>query len=256
MIAALKQVCRHVEDKDRLYRTRISEPGDFVFDERVVQVFPDMINRSVPGYGTVVPMIGMLARRYARAGSQLYDLGCSLGAVSLAMRAAVRTHASRIVALDNSPEMIRQLQDILSREPATANAVPIEPVLGDVLDCRFDNTSVTALNFTLQFIEPQYRKLLLQRIAEATVTGGVLLLSEKIRFDDPLEQKLQTEWHHDFKRAQGYSEMEIAGKRDALENVMRPESIEVHIARLQAAGFSRVYRWFQGFNFVSLAAFK
>ena len=83
--------------RDRLYETVITEPGDFVFDDRVVSVFPDMINRSVPGYGTIVPMTGMLARRYAQPDSRLYDLGCSLGAVSLAMQSAVRMPGTRII---------------------------------------------------------------------------------------------------------------------------------------------------------------
>ena len=99
--------------KDRLFDLDISEMADFKFDERVVSVFPDMINRSVPGYAMIVPMIGLLARRHAQAGSDLYDLGCSLGAVSLAMRAAVRTDGARIFAVDNSVEMIRWLREIL-----------------------------------------------------------------------------------------------------------------------------------------------
>ena len=94
--------------KDRLFDSEITKPGDFVFDDRVVSVFPDMINRSVPGYSMVVPMIGLLARRYARDGSSLYDLGCSLGAVSLAMRSAVRARGASIIAVDNSIDMIRQ----------------------------------------------------------------------------------------------------------------------------------------------------
>ncbi len=90
-----------MSEKDRLYELSPTEAGDFVFDERVVRVFPDMIRRSVPGYGTIVPMIGMLARRYAQPGTRLYDLGCSLGAATLAMRAAVRAPGVEIVAVDN-----------------------------------------------------------------------------------------------------------------------------------------------------------
>ena len=99
-----------MRDKDRLYATLVDEVKDFVFDERVVQVFPDMINRSVPGYGLIVPMAGLLARHYAQDNSTLYDLGCSLGAVALAMSQAVKAKNARILAVDNSPAMIRRLQ--------------------------------------------------------------------------------------------------------------------------------------------------
>lgn len=241
--------------KDRLYETTITEPGDFVFDKRVVSVFPDMINRSVPGYGTVVPMIGMLARRYALAGTRLYDLGCSLGAVTLAMRGAVRAEDVQIVAVDNSPEMITGLKGRLEDRPGEGRPA-VEARLQDVLETVIENASVVVLNFTLQFVDPARRAELLRNIANGLRPGGILVLSEKVRFENPAEQVLLTEWHHDFKRAQGYSDLEIARKRDALENVMVPESLEQHQERLEKAGFSRVIQWFQGFNFVSLVAFR
>jgi len=241
--------------KDRLYEDRPTEAGDFVFDERVVRVFPDMIRRSVPGYGTIVPMIGMLARRYAQPGTCIYDLGCSLGAATLAMRAAVRAPGLRIIAVDNSPEMIAGLErELAAREDE--NRPTVEVLLADLMDTPIERASVVVLNFTLQFVEPARRDGLLARIADGLLEGGVLLLSEKVCFEDPAVQALQTEWHHDFKRAQGYSELEIARKRDALENVLVPESLGCHRERLLAAGFQRVVPWFQGFNFVSMVAFR
>ena len=241
--------------KDRLYDSEITQPGDFVFDNRVVSVFPDMINRSVPGYGQLIPMIGMLARRYAQPDSNLYDLGCSLGAVSLAMRAAVPARRTRIFAIDNSADMIRRLEVILQ---ATADEARVQvlPRQQDIMETRFEDASVVVLNFTLQFIDPEGRSRLLARIANGLNPGGVLILSEKIRFEDPTEHELQTDWHHDFKRAQGYSDLEIARKRDALENVMIPDSLQQHHQRLKQAGFGHSYQWFQGFNFVSLLAFR
>ncbi|MEJ2382825.1 MAG: carboxy-S-adenosyl-L-methionine synthase CmoA [Xanthomonadales bacterium] len=256
MIAVQAEPCGTMTERDRLYETVITQPGEFVFDERVVRVFPDMINRSVPGYATVVPMLGMLARRYAQADSELYDLGCSLGAVALAMQAAVRAPGARIVAVDNAPDMIRALEARLGAAPAEQSAPPIRVVQQDILVTPIERASVTVLNFTLQFVPPEQRSGLLARIAAGTLPGGVLLLSEKIRFADPVEDDLQIEWHHDFKRARGYSDLEVARKREALENVLLPEPLETHRARLEEAGFTRVYRWFQGFNFVSLVAFR
>lgn len=241
--------------KDRLFESTVTEPGDFVFDERVVSVFPDMINRSVPGYGTIVPMIGMLARRYARDGTRLYDLGCSLGAVTMAMQQAVTAKNVHIVAVDNSRAMIDGLNARLEGGGG-GDSPTVSARHGNLLETEITNASVVVLNFTLQFIAPEHRAGLLERIAGGMVPGGILALSEKIRFEDPEEQALQTEWHHDFKRAQGYSDLEIARKRDALEKVLIPDSLSQHRARLGAAGFDPVHTWFQGFNFVSLVAFR
>jgi len=241
--------------RDRLFETTITEPGEFVFDERVVRVFPDMINRSVPGYATVVSMTAMLARRYARPDTRIYDLGCSLGAATLAMRAAVRAKGVEIIAVDSAPSMVAGLLEVLEAEPEDG-LLPVTVRRADILETPIEQASVVVLNFTLQFIEPKDRAGLLARIAAGMETGGVLLLSEKIRFEDEEEQLLQNQWHHDFKRSQGYSDLEIARKRDALENVLQPETLAVHRVRLARAGFSRVYRWQQGFNFVSLVAMR
>ena len=246
-----------MSEKDMLFQGLPDHTGDFakdfVFDEQVVRVFPDMIRRSVPGYGLVLHMSGLVARRYVQANSNVYDLGCSLGATTLAMRQAVSAPGVRFIAVDSSPEMIGQCRGRLGPEDGQA---PVQCIQEDV--CRLDisNSSMTVLNYTLQFIEPQQRLSLLSRITAGTRPGGVLLLSEKICFEQPVEQELQTELHHDFKRAQGYSELEIARKRNALERVLQPDTDATHRRRLLQAGWRNVVCCFQAFNFVTYLALR
>jgi len=245
-----------MSERDQLFDRPFPGMQDFVFDERVVRVFPDMINRSVPGYGLILPMLGVLARRCVQPGSRVYDLGCSLGAVSRMVHQSVTVPDVRIIAVDNSAEMLKRFAELLA-EPAVPKDRPsIELVLADISDTPIENASLSVLNFTLQFIRPEQRLALLRRIAEGTRPGGALILSEKIRFADAGEQALQTDWHHDFKRAQGYSELEIARKRDALERVMLPDTESEHLQRLEAAGWTKAVRWFQCFNFVSYLAIR
>jgi tRNA (cmo5U34)-methyltransferase len=250
-----------VSEKDTLFAGKSGDTGDFagdfardfVFDERVVRVFADMIRRSVPGYGLVLHMLGPLARRYVRANTSVYDLGCSLGAATLAMRRAVSVPGVRFIAVDNSPQMIAQCRERLSPEDGQA---PVECLQQDICRLEVSNASMTVLNYTLQFIEPKQRLVLLGDIAAGTLPGGALVLSEKIRFEDPAEQALQTELHHDFKRAQGYSELEIARKRNALERVLQPDTDATHRRRLLESGWRNPVRCFQAFNFVTYLAFR
>lgn len=242
-----------MKDKDTLYQSAPAGPGSFRFDQRVVEVFPDMIDRSVPGYSLMVPMIGQLARRYATPGSVVHDLGCSLGASSLAMRRALAGQDVRIVATDSSLPMIQCFAQLLREE---GPGVPVELVHGNVLDTDFTGASLAVLNFTLQFIPVEHRPGLLRRICDALPQGGALILSEKIRFEDAGEQSRQSDWHHDYKRYNGYTDLEIARKRSALEAVLLPEAESEHVQRLHAAGFSRVTRWFQCFSFCSFVAEK
>lgn len=241
------------DGRDDLFAKSRALTTGFRFDEQVVKVFPDMIARSVPGYELVVPMIGMLARRYAQPGSRIYDLGCSLGAASLAMSLAVRTHGTEIIAVDNSEAMIERCKKNLADKKGS---VPIKLRLENIMDTPIENASVVVLNFTLQFLDSDQRQIMIQRIAEGLREGGVLIMSEKICFDNEQEQSGQTEWHHDFKRSQGYSDLEIAQKRNALEDVMRPDTEATHFKRFKNSGLSGPIRWFQCFSFASYVAFK
>lgn len=239
---------------DAIYAAPLQEMIDFKFDERVVAVFPDMIQRSVPGYGMIISNIGILAGKYAQAGSHCYDLGCSLGAATLSMRQRINQPDCDIIAVDNSEAMIERGRELLARD--SAPAVPVTMVCADIQDVAIENASVVVLNFTLQFIPPAQRPALIQRIYDGLRPGGILILSEKIAFSEQARQHFHTELHHDFKRANGYSDLEISQKRSALENVMIPETVACHQERLQTAGFSAAELWFQCFNFASMVAVK
>jgi len=241
------------DDLDKLFAKSRATTSGFRFDEQVVKVFPDMIARSVPGYELVVPMIGLLARRYAQTGSRIYDLGCSLGAASLAMSMALRTEGVKIIAVDNSAAMVSRCRENVADG---SGSVPIDVRLENMLDTQIENASVVVLNFTLQFLDRKQRQTLIDRISAGMRKDAVLIISEKICFADLKEQSDQTEWHHDFKRTQGYSDLEIAQKRNALEDVLRPDTEQAHFERFKQAGLSRPRRWFQCFSFTSYIVFK
>ncbi len=238
---------------DSIYSIPLQSVEGFQFDHKVAAVFPDMISRSVPGYSTIVAMTGVLAERYATDGSNLYDLGCSLGASTISMREKLVAKDCKIVAVDNSDAMIDRCRHIVALDD---NPTKVELIEGDIQDISIENATVVVLNFTLQFLPINDRKQLLQRIFDGMKPGGILVLSEKVKFADPHLQELNTDLHHSFKRANGYSDLEIAQKRTALENVLIPETLDEHEARLKAIGFKACDVWFQCFNFASLVAVK
>ena len=237
--------------RDDLFASPLSDPGLFRFDASVASVFPDMINRSVPGYATVVGMTGTLAAQHARPGSRIYDLGCSWGASLLSVAREPACARCELIGIDNSMAMLEQASSHLAQFPE-ANRIELQHA--DVLDTPLDNASVVIMNYTLQFIPIEEREALLKRIREAMMPGDVLILSEKLTLPDPRLNEYLIDLHHDFKRQQGYSDLEIAQKRQALEDVLVPETREAHVARLNAVGFSRCDVWFQCLNFGSLIA--
>ena len=243
--------------EDRIYSDDRLGDEPFRFDDTVARVFPDMLRRSIPGYTATLDAIGSLAARFVPANTRCYDLGCSLGAAMLAMRQGVRSSGVTIVGVDNSPAMIERCSDVLAADTATdGQTTDIELRLGDVLDTPIENASMVVLNYTLQFLDPDQRDTLMQRIHDGLVGGGVLLLSEKVLDEDSHMEQLLVDLHHEHKRRNDYSALEIARKRAALENVLVPETVSAHKARLASAGFDNTAVWLRHFNFVSIIAIR
>lgn len=236
--------------RDQLYARRQDRIDSFTFDERVAAVFSDMISRSVPGYASIIGMIAIMARKHALAGSNLYDLGCSLGAATVSMGREIADRDCRLIAVDNAQAMLQKAGEQFSLHDLPS----VEAVCSDIRDVDISNASVVVLNFTLQFLALDERLPLLRKIRAGMLDEGVLILSEKIAGEDEQEDALLVELHHAFKRANGYTDLEISQKRAALEEVLVPETIAMHKRRLHEAGFKRVDLWFQCFNFVSFIA--
>jgi len=241
------------KNSDTLYAAPLEDIMRFAFDEDVAKVFKDMIQRSVPGYDAIVAMIGMLAQNFAQANSNIYDLGSSLGAATIIMRHRIKQNNCRIISVDKSLAMSTHCKQTLTKDKASLS---VDVVCADISDIKIHNASVVVLNFTLQFIEPEMRHALLSDVYAGMLPDAILVLSEKIKSNNPHEERFQTDMHHMFKRLNGYTDLEISQKRSALENVLRPDTIEQNMHRLQNAGFKQVYKWYQCFNFVSFVAIK
>ena len=196
--------------RDNIYATPQPMIVDFAFDEKVAGVFPDMIRRSVPGYETVISLLGLLAERYAQPDSRVYDFGSSLGAATLSMRQRIVHDSCRIIAVDNSTAMTERCRQFVAQENS---GVEVNVICADIRDIKVEQASLVVLNFTLQFIPQNERQHLLDQIYAGLLPGGALVLSEKLAFDSESEQQFQTDLHLAFKKANGYSELEISQKR-------------------------------------------
>ena len=238
------------EPRDRVFAKRLDEVGAFEFNDQVARVFHDMISRSVPGYPLLLHLIGLYAAIFTQTGSRVYDLGCSLGDASRIIAAQTRDLDTRVVAVDNSPAMIERCRDECEPEAT------IDWRCEDIRETAIENASLVVLNLTLQFLQTEERAPLLARIFSGLNPGGALVLSEKVVFEDAAEEQRMVQLHHAFKKTMGYSDLEISQKRNALENVLVPDSEALHSNRLKQMGFGEVYQCFRCFNFVSYLAIK
>lgn len=238
--------------KDTLFSKQHQKINAFQFDKSVVAVFPDMIERSVPGYQTILAGIGELAEQFSQPNTNCYDLGCSLGAVTLTLRPRL-AKGCKIIAVDTSETMIERAKEHID---GFHSDIPVDIICEDMTTVNIENASVVVINFTLQFISPEQRQHLINHIYQKITQGGILIVSEKIHFDNTAIQDAITHLHIQFKRANGYSELEISQKRASLENVLVSDSEQTHLNRFKEAGFESPAIWFQAYNFVSFLAIK
>lgn len=257
--------------KDTLYQRAVGSIAPFAFNEEVVAVFDDMIKRSVPGYGTSLELAAVLAARYCQENAHIYDLGCSLGACALAIANQPALPSVQLTAVDVSLPMLlgfesTVLQLMQTPTPEANSTFPrryqlrqkhtLALELADITEYPLQPCRLVLLNYVLQFIPLQARSALLAKIYEALEPGGVLMLCEKLTLDHEQDQTLVDQLHLCFKRLQGYSDLEIHGKRTALEEVLIPETLDAHKERLYRTGFSQVTVVGYHLNFANIVAIK
>ena len=233
--------------KDRVFAKPIEK--QFEFDEEVASVFDDMIERSVPFYKENMALVKeLLARNVAQRG-RIYDLGSSTG--SLLIELGLKRDDLELVGLDNSAAMIER-----ARKKAKAYGVDVEFVEADILEYPFLPSDGFVANYTLQFVRPLKREKFVRKIYENLKDGGVFVFSEKIITEDKKLNKQLNDIYYDFKKAQGYSEFEIAQKREALENVLVPFTLQENMEMVKSAGFGFVEPIFRWANFATFFARK
>jgi tRNA (cmo5U34)-methyltransferase len=239
--------------RDEVFKDPIVQSSDFKFDQKVVTVFDDMVTRSVPHYLEIQRMIGELASEYAKQGTVIYDLGCSTGTSLINMDATVDP-AIKFIGLDDSDEMLTKCKGNLLSAGMKRDFDLLQVDLNKGV--QISNASVVVLCLTLQFIRPLYRVNLLEQIRAGMVDGGCLILVEKILGETAGTNRNFIKYYYDFKKRNHYSEMEIAQKREALENVLVPYKISEDIEMLEVAGFTAPEVFFKWYNFAGMIAFK
>lgn len=241
-----------MDKKDTLF-AGADDVAPFEFNESVASVFDDMITRSVPHYREIIKLQSRLTAKYYRDNTVIYDLGCSNGNFSASLISGMGNRDFRLFAVDNSSPMIEFFKKRIS---GYVGHHRVTPVLSDIMDIKFEKSSVVIANLTLQFIPVEQREILIKRIYESLVAGGVFLITEKTVNSNSGLADLQQEFYYRLKEENGYSKIEITRKREALENVLIPETIENHIERFKNAGFSAIEIWFKWFHFTAFICRK
>lgn len=234
--------------KDNVFESSLDKK--FEFDESVATVFDDMLSRSVPFYDEVQKLIVSFILKNQKDGKKVLDLGSSTAKFLIDLHSRMDTKM-HLKGLDNSEAMLKQ-----ARAKCKAYGADIELILADLITYNFEEQDFITSNYTLQFIRPIQRASLVKKIYNSLKNDGYFIFSEKVVFEEKKIDKTMIDIYYDFKKAQGYSAYEISNKREALENVLVPYTIEENIKLCLDAGFENVITVFQWANFVTFVAQK
>ncbi len=241
-----------MNQKDNLFNIE-GDVSPFEFNEKVASVFDDMITRSVPHYREIIELQSSLTARFYKTGTKVYDLGCSNGNFTAGFISEMGEKDFHLIAVDNSAPMLEFFKGRIS---GYIGYERITPVLSDIMDIEFEKSSVIIANLTLQFIPVEKRDILINRVYDALIPGGVFLITEKTVNSSKNLAQLQQDYYYRLKETNGYSKIEITKKREALENVLIPETVEAHIERFRKAGFNEIEIWFKWFHFAAFLCRK
>lgn len=237
--------------KDDLFERSVY-PRPFCFNEDVASVFDDMVQRSIPFYKDVSLYLLPWVKSFYQEGTAIIDIGCSTGTCLHAIGNYLSERAT-LIGIDNSEAMIEKARCKLNElEPRH----DVKLICEDVLDVHFESSSVAVMNYTLQFLPASKRLTLLRKIYDSLKPGGLLFYSEKLRSSHPVVQEMKTFIYEKFKESQGYSKTEIERKKEALENVLVPNTEKEHEQLLEKAGFSHCESVMKWNNFFSMIAVK
>lgn len=241
------------KNKDKIFSKK-GKVGDFAFDEKVADVFDDMVDRSVPFYEEMQRMTVEMVDRFAQEGTNVYDLGCSTATTLLNMASKIKNRKVKFIGMDGSLPMLERAKEKLKLANCWDQCELKCADLNQTLS--LENPSVVILVLSLQFVRPLQREALIKQIYESLRKNGCIIVIEKILANDSMTNRLFIDFYYDYKRRRGYSQMEIAQKREALENILIPYRDDENIMLLRRNGFAIVETFFKWYNFAGFLGVK
>jgi len=239
--------------RDEVFDGAEPQTGSFRFNESVASAFDDMAVRCIPYYKEIIRLTCEAASRMLPQQARIFDIGCSTANTLLALARSCPEKNFQLTGCDPSAEMIAKARE---KCELFTYSHDIEFICSDCQSLEIPTSDMVIMNYTLQFIPPAERPSIIRKIYQSLKPGGIFILSEKLRQDSPLVEKFNTAAYEQFKADNGYSFLEIANKRQALENILIPQSLTGNTTLLSEAGFSTVEPLFKWLNFATFIAVK
>jgi tRNA (cmo5U34)-methyltransferase len=216
--------------------------------------FDEHVSRSVPLYAEGHEIVCGLSDFFVSAGSTAYELGCSTGSLTLRLAEHNREkREARFVGIDIEPEMIAKAE----AKRRASGLENVEFLADDILGVELGPADFIVAYYTVQFVRPKVRQVLIDRVFNALNWGGCFVMFEKVRGPDARFQDIMTAMYsYDYKLAQGYKAEEIISKARSLKGILEPFSTQGNLDMLARAGFKDVTTILKFISFEGFVAIK
>lgn len=211
---------------DKIYK----ENANWSFGDGMAQHFDEHIQKSIPLYDKANQLIAQISDFFLSHNSICYDLGCATGTLETLICNRHPNKNITMLAIDQEAEMIAQAQK-KGTDPR------VKFIKADLLEIEFEPADLIIANYTIQFIKPKYRQILINQIYKALNWGGGFLMFEKVRGPDARFQDMMTSLYTEYKLEKGFSPSEITAKTNSLKGILEPFSTQGNLDLLARAGF-------------------
>lgn len=238
-----------------------SKPDMFEFDADVAQVFDSMAERSIAGYRQSHELNAYITRRWVEQQCQhknplhVMDVGASTGGYLEALHKEFWVHPStsipglKLHAIDISTPMLDKINEKLPKVRTCQQDIMTMANLQQEYD-------IVNISYVLQFLKPNQLLSAVKEVRSCMPQNGLLFVSQKEKIVSGFGDIFQDRYI-DFRKANGYSDEEIAAKTEALKKSMFPVSNQVLREVLESCGFGKIQetsRWLQFSSFVAIAS--
>ena len=224
----------------------IAEQAGWSFGGDVANKFDDHVEKSIPLYDIGHELIAKLSFFFLTEGSNCYEIGCSTAKLTKLLADSHDGRKVNILAIDKEKAMITQ-----GRKRCNKNE-NIKFLNIDILEAEFEKSDLIISYYTIQFIHPKFRQILIDKIYQSLNWGGAFIIFEKVRAPDARFQDIMSSIYTDYKLENGFTPDEIISKSRSLKSVLEPFTIQGNLDMFTRAGFVDIltifkYVCFQGF---------
>lgn len=216
--------------------------GNWTF-ANIEKKFDKHIEKSIPFYNDIHNICLNCSEFFNSEDAIFLDIGCSTGTLikKFTTKYPYKDFKMKFIGVDSIKSMIKEAKKKNNDKRVILKNIPIN-------DFKMINeVNLITSVFTMQFIKPQKRQSVYNKLYKNLAAGGALLLFEKVLAENGKFQDIYNNVYNDFKLNQNFTEQQISQKTLSLRGKLECFSSKENMKCLKDSGFKKittVFKWY------------